>query len=82
MLYFVLNAELQNNKKTPQTASSHRDESVLDESFPLILRKKIPKYVSIPGFFMSYLKRKIFTPKLQSTKKISILCAEQGEKHP
>ncbi|MBQ2614325.1 MAG: hypothetical protein IJB80_03215, partial [Clostridia bacterium] len=57
-----------------------REKSVLAWYFPLIVRKKMQTYASMPAFFMTSLRRKIPNPKLLCTTKTSISRAEQGKK--
>ena len=67
-------------RKPQQTAVLLRKKSVLACYFPLIVRKKMQTYASMPAFFMTSMKRKIPNPKLLCTTKILIFSAEQGEK--
>ncbi len=67
------------NKKAYPTAVLLREESVLACYFPLIVRKKMQTYASMPAFFMTSLRRKIPNPKLLCTTKTSILSIEQGK---
>ena len=75
----VLTALKNFKKEPPITAVLLREESVLACYFPLIVRKKMQTYASMPAFFMTSLRRKISNPKLLRTTKTSILSIEQGK---